>query len=238
MKGRKMNHGEEKPGSCNKCQQLSLALLTPPGMPCVVLCCLGKGCLYGKQTPNVPPPPSRQPQLWFSCLAGVCNSKEPNNWVRASIRAGRAGEAGAGGSELPQLRARGWVWIQRLEPLTDTRALSAAGATQGHLVLPIHSQALLFAGLLLPLSRSGETHRLSGTRTEHPQGSAALAYRCAGGSVFSWSPKAPAGFPSTEQMAQQGKASPASSQASLTEIFPLWNWDEFCPIPASVAVRG
>lgn len=44
MKGRKMNHGEEKPGSCNKCQQLSLALLTPPGMPCVVLCCLGKGC--------------------------------------------------------------------------------------------------------------------------------------------------------------------------------------------------
>lgn len=112
-------------------------------------------CLYGKQTPNVPPPPSRQPQLWFSCLAGVCNSKEPNNWVRASIRAGRAGEAGAGGSELPQLRARGWVWIQRLEPLTDTRALSAAGATQGHLVLPIHSQALLFAALLLPLSRSG-----------------------------------------------------------------------------------
>ena len=33
--------------------------------------------LYGKQNPKAPMSLSRQPQLWFSCLAGICNSKEP-----------------------------------------------------------------------------------------------------------------------------------------------------------------
>lgn len=217
--------------------------------------------LCGKQTPKVPPSPPRQAQLWFSWLAGVCN-----NWVRASIRAGRAGGAGAGGSEdgagcEHPPRSRSQTHQRCLRP---SRARRAARATQGHLVLwwtttTTHSQALHFAALqqpLLPPTHGWRCCRVRGdpwvlrqgarkrsAPTEHPQGSAAVAHRCAGGICALLSPKAegPAGFPGMEQMAQHGKAAqaaPPPSQASPTEGFHPWSWDEFCAIPASVAVRG
>lgn len=139
------------------------------------------------------------------------------NWVRASIRAGRAGEAGAGGSDLPQLQTTG---LGRTP--TPAPGGSAAGAAhrhtsgvcgraapgarcQSHTGTPCSARGCEAnpqpgpALCTAPAALSSPNPRLEvlpgpgvpqipqqGARTrtaptEHPQGSAGLAHRCAGG---------------------------------------------------------